>query len=274
MLSLSLKAGIRRHLGFPVIGLSRTSPNPSGGTLASAAAGYRYHQSYGFLEYKMNNLNPDEEARLTGQGYAGVALTGPQPNYNDTLVAVLSGGNIASPQTITVTAGVPVPNYDGRLTLLLQLSQAIATNAVLQTAQIYSFAPYGTGPYALTEVPMPECGIAGSTSFSISVSGTGQVSPQLTATGAQLPPVTSLDGGTTQIYGYLPILDGLEGAFYSTSDNLDTTAAAVWKARRTEIAERMSLYKNTVGMLSDFIGIPVNPYRKSRPSRTGSIRYL
>lgn len=271
-LSIAAKSAIRRHLNFPVIGLSRTSPNPNGGTLMSAAAGYRYHQAYGFLEYKLNNLNPDEEARLVGGGYAGIALVGLPPNPGDTLTVVFSGGNIPSPVTITVTAGVPPPGYNAQLQVISELASAIATNAILQTALVYAIAPYGTGAWALSQIPFPECAMSSPVAFSIAASGTGNIAPEITATGAVLPPFTSLDGVTT-INGYIPILDGLEGAYYSTSQNLDTSVADVWTARASELASRMSLYKTTVGQLSDFLGIPVNPYRKSRPSKTGVVRY-
>lgn len=76
-LILAAKSSIRRHLNYPLIGLYKLGPG--GATLAAGSAGYRFFQAYGFLEYKMNNLNPDEEARLTGQAYAAAALSGGQP---------------------------------------------------------------------------------------------------------------------------------------------------------------------------------------------------
>src|ERR1700751_4112508 len=100
-ITLAAKSSIRRHLNYPVIGLPLISTG--GGTLGSGAAGFRWFQAWGFLEYRLNNLNPDEEARLLGSGYAALALTGPPPNPGDTLSVTFSGGGLPSPVTITAT---------------------------------------------------------------------------------------------------------------------------------------------------------------------------
>lgn len=273
-LTIAQKSSVRRHLGYPAIGLY--SVGAGGATLGNAAASFRYFQAYGFLEYKMNNLNPDEEARLTGQAYGGIALPGPQPTEGNTLTLVLAGPGIPSPQTMVVTAGPPINvgsvQTDMRLNLIAAMAAAIATNPILTAARIMAAAPYGTGPYAQQAVPVPELAIISPVAFTLSVTGTGTVAPEISADGSLLPPSTSLDGVNT-IFGYVPILDGLESAFYSTSQNLDTIKADVWSARSNEIGQRMSLYKMTIGQLVDFIGIPLNPYRRSRPSRQGAIRY-
>src|ERR1035437_7165566 len=44
------KADVRRHCGFPVYGAE-----------VGSNAGYRYFQAFGFLEFRMNNLRPEEE---------------------------------------------------------------------------------------------------------------------------------------------------------------------------------------------------------------------
>lgn len=270
-LTLATKSAVRRHLGYPVIGLARTGVN-GGGTLMSAGAGMRYHQTWGALEFRLNNLNPDEEARLTGQAFGAVMLAGLLPNQGDTLSVTFSGGNIASQQTVTVTAGPPQNGVDGRLTLLLTLAQAVSTNAVLMNAPVIALAPYGTGLYALSEVPLPECGFEAVFAFSISATGTGNVAPAITADGSLLPPVSQLDG-INSTYGYVPILDSLEGAFLSSGQNMDTSAADVWKARHSEQAQRQSLYRNWQMSMADFLGVRINPYRRSRPSQAGAVRY-
>jgi hypothetical protein len=260
-----------RHLGYPVRGLLRVSP--SGGSVASALAGYRYFQAYGTLLYRLISLNPDEEARLVGSAYAAIALIGPQPNQGDTISVTLSGGNLSAPQTISATAGAPVgPGGDGRLNLLATLVSQAAQNAALQTAEIFAVAPFGSGPYSESQIPVPECAFTSPVPFTIAATGSGVSYPQITATGEQLPPSTSLDG-TTTVYGYLPILDGLENAFLSASQNLDTIIAGPWKGRSNEIGQRMSLYELYRGMLSDFLGIPVNPDKYSRPAKHGALKF-
>src|SRR5579863_3162946 len=138
-LTLASKSSCRWHLGYPVAGLLRISP--AGGTLASGAAGWRFFQAYGFLEYKLNNLNPDEEARLTGYAYAAIAMPGPQPNQGDTVSVTLSGGNLVS--AVTITATMPAPsNTDGRLVMVNLLAGLVAQNPAISAAGIVDIAPY------------------------------------------------------------------------------------------------------------------------------------
>lgn len=271
-LTAAQKSNVRRHLKYPVAGLDRISP--AGGTLAQGAVGYRFFQNYGFLEYKMNNLNPDEEARLTGMAYGAVALAGPQPNAGDTITAVFSGGPLVSP--VTVTAVMPPDNpqgNDGRITLINALTAAANRNATLQTARIIALSPYGTGAYSQNSVAVPEVGFVSPVNFALTCSGTGNVAPQLTAEGVQLDPSTSLDGVNT-VWGYIPILNGLEGAYASASQNLDTIKADVWSGRSNESGQRRSLYENWVQFLSDYLGVPVNKFANQRPQSTGAVSYV
>jgi hypothetical protein len=156
---------------------------------------------------------------------------------------------------------------------VMSLAAAIANNTVLQAAGVIALAPYGTGPYAMNAVPVPEVAIKAPSNFSISGVGSGVVVPQITATGIQLPPSTTLDGGTTTIYGYLPILDGLESAYGSTSDNLDTAKADVWTARSNEAGQRRSLYENHCQLMADFLGIELFRNANQRPKRSGAVSY-
>lgn len=56
MLTEQQKIDVRRHSGFPVYGqFSSTSPS---------TFGYRYYTQYLILEYRMNNLAPEEETTL------------------------------------------------------------------------------------------------------------------------------------------------------------------------------------------------------------------
>lgn len=270
-LSLAQKSDCRRHLGYPVTGQSRISP--AGGTVATGAAGYRFTQAYGFMEYKLNNLSSDEECRLTGNAYAALALAGPQPNLGDAITVVFSGGNIPSgtPQTVTVTAGAPQAG-DGRLTLVAALAGAVSLNTVLQAAGIVALAPFGTGVFSQNQYPFPEVAFTSPVAFTIAASGTGQAAPQITANGVLLTPSTTLDGIST-INGYLPILNGLEGAYASSSQNLDTAKADVWTHASNELGTRMSLYRVWQGMLSDYLGTPINPDKRNHASKHGGMRY-
>ena len=269
-LTLANKSDVRRHLMYSVAGLWRVSP--SGGTLASGAVGYRFFQAYGLLEYRMNNLNPDEEARLIGLAYAAVALTGVQPNAGDTLSVTFSQGNLAAPVTITATMPTPQQNIDNRLLLIQILAGLCAQNEALGAAGIVALAPYGSGPFAETAVPFPECAFTSPVAFTFSATGTGNAYPQVTATGELLGPSTQLQPRVTT-FGYLPILNGLEGAHASASQNLDTKQAAVWYSRSNEIALRTSLYRQWQQKMSDYLGIPINPERMNHARSVRPIVY-
>lgn len=267
------KVQVRRHMGYPVIGLMQISP--AGGALGSAAAGHRFFQAFGLMEYRLNNLQVSEEAALVGTCAGGISLVGPQPNVGDTVTVVLSGGNIASPQTLTTPPFAPV-GIDGRLTFCQNIAGLVSQNPVLQAAGVYAATPYGTGPYSQRAIPVPEVGFVGPVPFTITTSGTGvALRPQVLSQGVFVPPSASLDGGATTLNGYIPILNGLEAAYAGSSDNLDTAKADVWTARSNELGLRMSLYEVWRGMLSDFLGVPINPQRRREndPSRKGAIRF-
>lgn len=268
-LTWAQKSDVRRHLRYPVAGLVRAST--AGGTLASGSIGYRWLQSYAFLEYKLNNLNPDEEARLTGAAYGAIAFTGPQPQQGDTVTVTLSGGGLTAPQTLTAVAPAPSAN-DGRITIVNLLAAAGGSNAAMQVAEIQAISPYGTGAYSQNAVPFPEIAFTAPQAFTLAATGSGVTYPQITANGALLSPSASLDG-TTTIYGYLTILNGLEAAFAGSSQNLDTAEASVWKGRMNEIGQRMSLYRMWQANLSDFLGVRINPHRFNNASNYGAMRY-
>ena len=273
MITIAQKSDIRRHLGYPVGGLPTVSP--VGGTFASGSVGYRFTEAYGFLEYTMNNLTPDEEARTTGQAYAADALVGPQPVPGNSMTVVFSGGNIPvnTPQTITVYCPSPAPAGDLRLYMVAAMAAAVSQNNVLQAAGIIAVAPYGTGQFTQNVVPLPEVGFMSPVPFSIVASGVGAAGPQITATGTFLSPSTSLDGINT-IWGFLPILNGLENTYIGSSQNMDTKQADVWHSRSNEAGMRMSLYKTMQGRFSDFLGTPINPLKKNSEKTSTAMAFF
>ena len=254
-LTFQQKSAIRRHLDYPVVGLIQQSA--AGGSVASAFSGYRFFQTYGRLEWKMNNLNPDEEARLVGKAYGAVAFIGLQPTAGDQVSITFSGGNLTSPQTITAT----MPSYsvgtDGLTVFGAALVSAALQNSALRDADIIGITPYGTGPFNQNQIPLAEVAFISPVTFSLTnPTGTGVVVPQITASGSLLTPTATVDG-TNTVYGYIPILDALETAYADASPNLDTIAAGPWKARDNEIGQRLSLYRNWQIRLSRFLEIPL-----------------
>lgn len=271
-LTVSEKMQVRRHLRYPVAG--NIAVSPAGGTLAQGFTGYRFFQGYGALEYKMNNLQPVEEAAILGSFYGAAALVG-QPNGGDQVSVTLSGGGLVSPVTVTATAPAnPLPLPNGALNLAATLAAGINSNPLLNAAKFVSLAPYGTGPFASNAVPIPELSVTAPAQFAIVGAGTGVIVPQITADGTRLQPSASLDGGCVWLWGYLAILNGLESAYAGTSDNLDTAKADVWTARASEAAQRRSLYENWRQMFGDFLGVALYENAGQRPKRSGAISYL
>jgi hypothetical protein len=270
-LTATQKTEIRRHLKYPVIGLVRTG-QPGGGTLASGFAGYRFFQAYGALEYKMNNMAADEEARLIGGALGAIAIVGNPPNPGDSITVVFSGGGLGSPQTITATYPTPTPPGDGRLWFANQLAALALGNAPMIGAGMIGLAPYGTGPFAQAAVPLPEVSFTGPLPFTMSATFSGACAPAVTAQGGLVSPSTSLDGVNT-IYGFLPICNGLENAWLTSSQNLDTKKADVWTARSNEAGARRSLYEQWVRQMADFLGVPCFIDANQKPMRTGAMNF-
>ena len=229
------KVKIRKHLGYGVAGLYRQSP--AGGTLAPGAIGYRFFQAYGHLEYRMNNLSGSEEAMITGFAVGAISFIG-TPAVGDVFTVNLSGGGLSTPVTLTATAAAGDQNTN----IAAKIAAAANLNATLQQAGLYAVAPYGTGPFSPTDnVPLPEVTFQGSAAFILTASAvvSGTCAPRVTAQGAVIGPAATIDGVNTLV-GHVPILDGLEGAIVSASQNFDTRQADVWKGRGSEMALRVA----------------------------------
>lgn len=266
------KMQVRRHLKYPVIGLP--SITPGGASLGVGYTGYRFFQAWGLLEYRLNNLQPVEEAAVLGNPVGGVAIVGPQPNVGDTVSVTITSTSLVSPVTVT-TPPFAADGSDGRLTFCQQIAAGVSSSAPLSIAGFLAYTPYGTGPFSQNAIPLPEVGIESPSLFTLSAAGSGAIFPQITSQGVFVAPSTSLDGGATTIYGYINILNGLEFSYATASDNLDTAKADVWTARSNELGLRRSLYEHWVAMFSDFVGVPVNPDRRraNDASHFGALRF-
>lgn len=281
-LLLAQKSDVRRHLRYPLAGLFHFST--TGGTLADGTASYRYFQPFAFLEWRLNNLAPDEEARLTGNAYAAMAFVGPAPNSGSVFTLNFSGGNLTTPVTVTVTSdSSDIPQYSTELAasyagsnngliIAAKIASAVNLNAALQAARISAVAPFGTGAFSYSVVPIPEVAFVSPTGFQFSFTFSSNLAPSLTADGTQLHPMMENTLGTQEIFGYIPILNYLETQYATASRDLSTSQADVWKARATELPERFSLYSTWQSRLAEFLDVPINPnartnLRSQRPTR-------
>lgn len=280
MLTNDEKSDVRRHLDYGVIGQYRQSP--VGGTLAPFNTGLRIFGSWGQLEYKMNNLLPGEEARLTGRSYAAIGFSNPNPlNFT---VPIQPGSTIQVSVASTLFSASPVvvdytvSSTDTFLTVCGQIANLFGLNGVFTSAGFYAFNDFGAGPYGqptnpsqLVTFPIvsfvaPVPGV----NFTITVTGTGSTIPQVTRQGYPLNP--SLTSGLTYpptiINGYVPICNYLEDQMFGqVSDNLSAYKANDAILRMAEPKERIKLYKMAVKRLSTYISIIQNP---DNPGNTGS----
>ncbi len=282
-LSLAEKADIRRHLRYPPAGLYRTSP--SGGSLAGATTvGYRYFQTFGMLEWRMNNLDANEEARMTGKAYGALAFQGPVPNVGDTLTVTFSGGTLTSPTPVvlTVTQAMLLQQnasaqqyFNANIGLLFcsALAALVAQNSTLTSAGFVAIAPFGTGPFTQTAIPVPQIEFTNPVAFTLSIAFTGLMSAVITSNGVILEPYIQ-PGTVNPIYGYLPILNYLENAYGSASQDLSIKRADVFYARPTELSERFSLYQTWAQRMGEFIDIPFNPHKRGNFRGTGPLVYM
>jgi hypothetical protein len=216
------------------------------------------------LEYKLNNLMPDEESRLLGIAFGGVALIGNPPQVGNQVTITLTATSGGTPVPITVTAG----STDTALTLIQALANGVVQNTTLSASGFNAVAPYGTGPFAQNAIPIPQLGVTNPNPFTITVSATGAVGATITSQGLLLPPSATVDSSKTPptvLNGYLPILDWLEGAIASSTENLGSARADVYYWRLDEIEQRKKLYKMWKRYLSEFLGTPLNPNKPFNP---------
>ena len=252
-LTLAQQSNLRRHLDMPVGG--RALISTASGTLANGNAGYRYLDQWGQLEWRMNNLNADEEARLLGQPCGLVSLTGSPVTAGIVFQLQFSGGGLVSPVTISYTSS----SSDNQLSVCSAISNAVNQNATLIAAGFVAFNQYTFQPLVAV-IPLPQMGFEnitlGVTSFTLTV--LSNTNPQLVVNLqgqllAPSAPVSDLTNPTTVIWGYLPIADWLEGAVPGATRNLDTSKADTWFTRIDEVDAREDLYERWKQRMGDFL---------------------
>lgn len=283
MLNDQTKSDVRRHLEYAVIGLWRSSP--TGGLLAPMNNGMRWFNSYGNLEYKMNNLKPDEESRLMGAGFGAIGFNQGNPNYflippvpsSSITVAIAStafGGSSPITHTYNTT------DTDTFLTICGAIAQQFANDPNYTSAGFQAINPFGVGPlgepnnatqlvtFPLVEFigPTPQLTSTSTSpvavSFTITVSGTGSTIPQIINQGNPLSPslTTNLTYPATKVWGYVPILNYLEDQMAGeVSDNLSVYKGNNATLRMSEMKDRQKLYKYYCRRMAVFLGIQMNP---------------
>ncbi len=291
MLSEQQKIEIRRHLGYPVTGNPITSP--VGQTLSHGFIGWRFHQVYGLLEWRMNNLQPFEEAILFGLATAGitvqsVAAPGGTITLPNGLVVSLEMrqpvGGVLQADGVTIlydvdeTVSYTTVSSDTIFSVGAALSSLVLANGVLVGAGFWATSPYNVGAYAeaakppATVQPFPGIQITCiPDAFEIiAVSAPPLFLAVQPGSGQFLPPNATFGDPATLHRGYIPILDALETEVANASDNLDTLKADVWTARPDEIHIREALYNRWRRKMAQFLALPLWEDTEYDVTRTGS----
>ena len=238
-------------MGVPVSGIS------AGGV----QTGYRYDTRVGLLEYRMVNLQPYEEATITGQPIASIQITG-VPTLGDLIALSLTDPtdtlssvsyevteNDLLSQSSTADNG---PLYSIALNTVIAINQAHIPYAAAANPPVDLYAASGYGP-TYSEVIIQGIGL---TSFSVSVESTGGTGAIATSQGVGVYPQAAFDGVTYN--GMIPILNFLESAVASKGNAyLSYLQADVVKFRPDEIMQRASLYDATRQKLADYLGVPL-----------------
>jgi len=258
MLNEAQKVHVRRHLGYPVIGNPLVSPS-GGHTLGSGFIGYRYFQAYGLLEYRLNWLQPIEEAILTGLTYGAVTISTPVLGRTfsaglDVAITVQTGASY--------TASVTSEDGDDIYSIGVKLANAFLGHTEFVRDGFFSASPLTTGTFSEAAKPpsivqpFPGVQITGQEEFTLTVSPNPPIylTPHPGSGAFQSPRATI---GDVEHRGFIPILDALQGAIASSSDNLDTEKADVWTARKDEVQVRNFLYNTWRRELSEFLAVPL-----------------
>jgi hypothetical protein len=80
----------------------------------------------------------------------------------------------------------------------------------------------------------------------------------LTGANSSNPSFVDLSTEVT-LYGFLPILNFLEGKIGESSDNLDIEKAGEYTARKDEVDVRIKLYSVWVQKLAQYLWLPIAP---------------
>jgi hypothetical protein len=235
-------------MGVPVLGVQDSG----------FALGYRFTNVMGLLEYRMNNLQPNEYAKITGTPTAASAVYGGVQVGNTLSVTI----NQNSPIVYTVQPSdllAPDPVLSAVQNIANLINQTVGSQwiASAQPAVTYSPTAVAPGPktWQLAVIAAP----TNQEAFTIAVSGTGGLIGYVVLQGAlPNPQQTFNDDGMTAV-GYLAICDYLESKTAISSDLMKYTQADVVTLRRDELGARDGLYMYWRRRLADVFGIPLYP---------------
>jgi hypothetical protein len=260
MLTQQQKVAIRRHLGLPFAGTAQ----------AGRLFGWRFEIHVEDLEYRMNNMQPDEEQLLTGVSMGSFKLSG-RPTVGDLLAYTIDA--------VTVDYAVrsadfevppnPINPSDSSVLYSIALNSAIAINANATLAAAgYSavgappadqFSPAYMPPYfAELLITGP-----GASAIALSSAATGTTNLVTDNPGSVCPIIATFTNpvsyAQSTLYGLIAVCDYLANSMTQAGLSLwlksATGAGGAGVAfRGDEVRARRGLYKEFVFQLARAIG--------------------
>lgn len=256
-LTQAQKVSIRRHLGVPFAGTAQ----------AGRLYGWRFTWYQEDLEYRMNNMQPSEEALITGNAL-GLVRIYPRVTAGDVISYTLVDGvnNLAAAYTVQASDLALQPGVVNPADSSPLYAAALGSAAALNTVLIpKGYAAVGVMPadlYSPQYVPpfFAEVDIMGpgSSTFTLTVSVAGTTNAQIGQQGLPSPVVATLVNTITKqqtiAYGYANLLDALAMGMTQANLSLWLERADVAKFRVDEIAARRALYREYITQLEMVLG--------------------
>lgn len=256
MLDEFTKIRIRTHLGVPVQGIN----------VSGAALGYRFFEGsqVGLLEFRMNNLQPYEEATVTGFPIASISVAGRMVT-GDAATITVNG----TPITYTVLLADQAPVLTSTQTNVAASMAVAITNTVSGVTAAanppITNVAQGIFPSYATLIVRSLT----SSALTVAASSTSSVAVHVVQQGAPIPMAyANQDTGTTY-YGYVPILDYLQSQTLQADSFAAFDKADVVTFTRSELGKRVQLYDYWRQMLADYFGVPIDPMGRNHRSSGG-----
>jgi hypothetical protein len=212
-------------------------------------------------------MAPYEESMLIGRSVGAIQFPGYSPQVGDSVTVTINSTAIVG-GTLSVTVVVPqVPAGQTpwtNLTLTANMAQSLLLTPAFLAAGFNAVAPYGAGPFANQTVANPVVSIIAPKcqSFTMSSTYTGTSPAVVTATGQPEDPYidwTSNTGQVVVLYGFIPILGKLQGAYGGETATLSASIANEVTLDSNRLENRLGQYYQYQQWMAEFLGCPVNP---------------
>lgn len=259
MLTLSQKVAIRRHLGVPFSGTAQ----------AGRLFGWRFTWYREDLEYRMNNMQPNEEALITGQTLGSFRIDG-RPQVGDLLNYTVTD---PTPRSITVPYTVQPNDFTLPYESVnpsqssplygIALNSAVTINDAISQ---YGYAAVGVMPADLmspaylppyfAEVIITSAG--NNVPFVLTASKTGNTNLLIEDPGTPTPvraaPIDPITLAPTPVYGFVALCDAYAMQVSRADLSLWLSRADVVTFRPDEVAARDGLYAYYCMKLEEVLG--------------------